>query len=48
MSSAEPAGNDEPLDTLEIFDGANDIRLTGYTTADIGVVSAISANDFAF
>lgn len=35
------------LKTLEIFDGTNVIRLTGYTTADIGVASAISANDFA-
>ena len=36
------------VNTLEIFDGANVIRLTGYTTADIGVASAISANDFLF
>lgn len=36
------------VSTLEIFDGTNVIRLTGYTTADIGVASAISANDFQF
>jgi hypothetical protein len=33
---------------LEIFDGANVIRLGGHTLAEVGVAGVISANDFVF
>ena len=33
---------------LEIFDGANVIRLSGHTLAELGVAGPISANDFLF
>jgi Ca2+-binding RTX toxin-like protein len=33
---------------LEIFDGANVIRLSGHTLAELGVAGPISTNDFVF